>query len=322
VVLVRIPASSANLGPGFDCLGLALNLYNYIEIKETDKPLSITLGGKYREGIPQDETNLVYRAATQLWQRADFQPAGISLHLINNIPPARGLGSSSAAIVGGLYAGNLIAGSPFNQAQLLDLAASIEGHPDNVAPALCGGATIAVQEPSGGCLFHSLGNLPGLKMVVAVPSMLLSTYLARSLLPPQVPFTDAVWNLGRTGLLVTALLTQDYSLLKSAMQDKLHEQYRAKAIPGMSEALAAANRAGALGAVLSGAGPTLIAFIPSEADETPVGNALRSAFEHNGVQAELHYLKPDCGGTVQLDEIPAEQLILSGGGTHGSLKAL
>lgn len=308
MVLVRIPASSANLGPGFDCLGLALNLYNFIAIEETGVSLKVTLGGKYREGIPLDETNLVYRAANYLWQKTGFSPAGTALHLVNNIPPARGLGSSSAAIVGGLYGANLIAGSPFTREQVLELAAELEGHPDNVAPALYGGSTLAVLESSGRCLCRSIGSLDGLKMVVAIPCMHLSTKLARSLLPQQVSLADAVWNLGRTGLLVTSLLTKDYSLLKTAMDDRLHEQYRAQAIPGMLEVLAAAREAGALGAVLSGAGPTLIAFVPEEADETIVGNAMSSTFDTNGVQAEIHFLSPDTQGTVQLDSIPHELL--------------
>ncbi len=310
MVLVRIPATSANLGPGFDCLGIALDLYNYISISDADEPLQITLGGKYRDGIPQDETNLVYRAALQVWRKTGYKPKGISLHLVNDIPPARGLGSSSAAIVGGMYAANLQAGSPLTREEILALAAELEGHPDNVAPALYGGATLAIRQSDGQYLCRSLGNAADLKLVAAVPDMLLSTELSRGLLPSQVPLTDAVWNLSRTGLLVTSLLTKDYSLLKDAMEDRLHEPYRAKQIPGMQSALAAARGAGALGAVLSGAGPTLIAFTTGSASASQVGSAMQSVFLAHGTKAEIHYLNPDSQGAVEI------------GGNYGSIEAV
>ncbi len=310
MVLVRIPASSANLGPGFDCMGVALNLYNYISIEQTSEPLKITMGGKYREGLPLDESNLVYQAAVHLWKKAGFKPQGVALHLVNNIPPSSGLGSSSAAIVGGLFSGNLLAGSPLTKEELLVLAAELEGHPDNVAPALLGGTVLAVIQESGQCVYCSLGSMEGLKLVVVVPEMQLSTDLARSLLPSLVPRSDAVWNVARTGLLVASLLTKDYALLKSAMDDRLHEPYRAEAIPGMPDVLAAAREAGAVSAVLSGAGPTLIAFVPQSTDEVRVGEAMRSVFQVNGLQSEIHYLNPDRTGTVQLDsdEFQLEQL--------------
>ena len=306
MVLVRVPASSANLGPGFDCLGVALELYNYIEILEANAPLKISLTGTYRDGFALDENNLVYQAAKFLWQKIGFNPSGIALNLINNIPPSRGLGSSSAAIVGGLYSANLLAGSPLDKEELLALAADLEGHPDNVAAALYGGVALAIRQPSGNCISRSLGNMEGLKIVVAIPDMSLPTKLARSLLPGSVSMADAVWNLSRTGLLVTSLLNEDYSLLKVAMEDHLHEQYRAKAIPGMDAALAAAKEAGALGAVLSGAGPTMISFVPDFTDETLVGEAMYNAFLAVDVRCEIRHLYTDRQGTVQLETLPQE----------------
>jgi homoserine kinase len=313
MVLVRIPASSANLGPGFDCLGLALNLYNYVQMEETGGPLTITLGGRYQEGFALDETNLVYRAAQFLWQKVGYQPSGIALRLINNIPPARGLGSSSAAILGGLAAANILAGHPLDREGILGLATALEGHPDNVAAALYGGVTLAVKQPNGACICRSLGNMEGIKTIIAVPKLRLSTKVARGLLPAEVSFEDAVWNLSRTGLLVTALLNKDYSLLKIAMQDKLHESYRSKAIPGMTEALAAANSAGALGAVLSGAGPTLIAFIPETDNEQIVGKVLQDSFISHGGECEINYLSPDNSGTIELETLAQDSNLDYGG---------
>lgn len=315
MALVRIPASSANMGPGFDCLGVALNLYNHVEINHSDKPLQITLSGKYQDGIPCDETNLVYQAARRLWQEVNFNPAGIQMHLTNNIPPSRGLGSSSAAILGGLVGGNLIAGSPLSREDILDLASTMEGHPDNVAAALYGGANLAIIQPSGKCLRQNLGSLDGLKAVTAIPEMHLSTNVARKLLPAKVDMSDAVWNLSRTALLVSALLTGEYALLKTAMEDRLHEQYRASAIPGMNQALTEARQAGALGSVLSGAGPTLISFVDETADEVAIADAMAKAFNSAGVACEIHYLQADTDGAVELPEDQAEQK------SHGGLEA-
>ncbi|HEX3015103.1 MAG TPA: homoserine kinase [Desulfobacteria bacterium] len=308
MVVVRVPASSANLGPGFDCLGMALSLYNYVSMEEkTDGPrLQIKLGGTFQTGIAADDTNLVYQSAMRLWAKVDFKPHGIFLNLINNVPPSRGLGSSSAAIVGGLVAANILAGAPLTQEQLLELACEIEGHPDNVAAALYGGVTLAMQQAGSACICRQLGSLDGLTAVVAVPATSLSTRLARSLLPSQVPLSDAVWNLGHTALMVTAILTKDYSLLQSAMQDCLHEQYRSQAIPGMDKALVAAREAGALGAVLSGAGPSLLALTAEKQDSKAVGQAMLDALANAGIDAKIVYLHPDSDGAVQISSLPSE----------------
>ncbi|HWJ03871.1 MAG TPA: homoserine kinase, partial [Verrucomicrobiae bacterium] len=272
------------------------------------------IAGRYREGFALDETNLVYRSAKQLWQRAGYTPSGVSMRLVNNIPPSRGLGSSSAAIIGGLYSANIVAGSPFCREEILNLATDLEGHPDNVAAALYGGASLALRQPAGACIYRSLGQLNGLKMVAAVPSMKLSTKLARSLLPQSVSMDDAVWNLSCTGLLVTAFLTGDYSLLSAAMTDKLHEKYRSQAIPGMQGALTAAKEAGALAAVLSGAGPTLMAFLPDAANPTQVGLAMGHAFNQAGVECEIMNLAPDNLGATVIESFSQELTNLTIGG--------
>ncbi|MDA8442046.1 MAG: homoserine kinase [Peptococcaceae bacterium] len=306
--LARIPASSANLGPGFDCLGVALNLYNYVEIEASDQPLQIKLEGIYRENLPTDTSNLVYCAVQRFWRHIGKKPSGITLRLVNNIPPSRGLGSSSAAIVGGLYAANLLANSPLNKAELLDLATEMEGHPDNVAAAIYGGANLSVLQPSGHCICQSLGYMDELKLVVAIPDMTLATSLARNLLPPQVVMRDAVWNIGRTGLLVASLLSGNYSLLQTAMEDRLHEQYRAPAIPGMTNALKQAKQAGALAAVLSGAGPTLLAIVPANKDENDIGQAMAEAFTHANIKADIHTLTADRDGAVAVVVDDLDQL--------------
>ncbi len=313
MALVRIPASSANLGPGFDCLGLALNVYNYVQLEESGEPLKITLGGRYQENIPTDERNLVYRSAQYLWQKIGYRPAGVSLHLVNNIPPARGLGSSAAAILGGMCAANILAGGPLPKEQILCLAAALEGHPDNAAAGLYGGVTLAVRQPDGSCVCRLLGQMAGVKIVAAIPKTPLATKTARELLPLQVPLADAVWNLGRTGLLVAAIIKEDYSLLKVAMDDKLHEPYRARAIPSMSAALAAARRAGALGAALSGAGPTLIAFVQESADEVLIGKAMYEASIAHGGDCEINYLTLDRSGAIEIEPVEHAFNLLYGG---------
>ena len=298
MIRVKIPATSANLGPGFDCLGLALQLHNTITV-EQDRPFQITLTGSYRDGIPADESNLVWQTMCHFWELIHYPTPSVALTLENHIPPARGLGSSSAAIVGGLVVANTLAGAPYNKYDLLQVANALEGHPDNVTPALYGGVTLSVPAKDG-VLPRVLAPAPNLKVVVVIPNTLLITEKARGILPPHVSRDDAVYNISHVGLLIEAFIREDYSLLKEGMCDALHQNQRAILLPGMLETIESALKAGAYGAALSGSGPTLIALIP-DSTKKEVSQNMITTLDQYGVKAQAILLEIDsCGATSSL----------------------
>ncbi|CAA7601660.1 homoserine kinase [Acididesulfobacillus acetoxydans] len=294
-IRVSVPATSANLGPGFDSFGLALTLRNTLSLS-FGHPFAIELAGRYSAGISRDETNLVWQTMLHLWQRVGFPVPRASLLLENNIPPARGLGSSSAAICAGLLAANAAAGSPFSRLELLQIAGGLEGHPDNVTPALFGGVTFSVQTPEG-ILPRIIAECPPLAAVVAVPDTPLKTETARAVLESKVPRADAVFNIGHAALIVEAFLRRDYPLLRPGMEDRLHQEQRAGLIPGLKPALEAALRAGAYGAALSGSGPTLLA-LADRAAAKGVGWAMQLALAEDGLPAEIFFLSIDPQGAT------------------------
>lgn len=259
-VRVTVPATSANLGPGFDTLGLALDLRDQLEAEVIDSGLVVEVSGYGDGAVPLDERHLVVRAMRATFERLGQTPPGLRLSCTNVIPHARGLGSSSAAIVGGVWlARELLAGGHLllDDAALLDIAARLEGHPDNVAPALLGGFVIAGQE--GDSFFAIPGSVdPRVSAVVFIPSDPVSTEAARGLLPADVPHADAAANAGRAALLVAALSGRPEELLR-ATEDRLHQQYRRPAMPASLD-LVEALRAEGVPAVISGAGPTVLAF--------------------------------------------------------------
>lgn len=259
-VRVSVPATSANLGPGFDALGLALGLRDRLEAEVTDSGLSVQVDGVGSGEVPLDEGHLVVRAMRAAFDAVGAQPPGLRLHCRNVIPHARGLGSSSAAIVGGVWlARELVAGGHLllDDATLLDLAAQLEGHPDNVAPALLGGFVISGADADG---FYAVPSAvdPRIGTVVFVPPEPVSTEAARGLLPAHVPHDDAARNAGRAALLVAALAGRPEELLR-ATEDRLHQDYRRPAMPASLD-LVATLRADGVPAIVSGAGPTVLAF--------------------------------------------------------------
>lgn len=299
-VKVRVPATTANCGPGFDTLGIACALYNEVEVELTGikGAVKITVTGDGADSLPTNDRNLVLRSVRTLLDKADVHNAGIALTLHNRVPLSRGLGSSSAAIVGGLVAANAVVGNRFSQDELLDMATQIEGHPDNVAPALFGGFTISVMQGERvACL-----RLPvpqELKLVVCIPDFRLSTHKARQAIPASVPLQDAVFNVSRTALLVGALATGRLEYLSDALDDKLHQPYRAPLIAGMYEVFAAGRKAGALGVAMSGAGPSLMAYTVENAEA--VGEAMVAAFQAHGIQSRHLQLQIDCVGAGVVD---------------------
>ncbi|MGI6449403.1 MAG: homoserine kinase [Desulfitobacteriia bacterium] len=292
---VKVPATSANLGPGFDCMGLAVKLYNYFEAEPNDH-LEISLKGAYTDNIATDENNLLWKSACLLWQKINFNPQPLKLTFDSHVPPARGLGSSSTAVVAGLLIANAIAGYPLDRCGLLRIAAEIEGHPDNVSPAIYGGITLTIMGEDN-IIPRILATNPGFKAVVVIPDILVKTEKARDILPTCVPRADVIFNSSRVGLLVDAFLNQEYDLLSIATQDKIHQNQRASLIPGMPEALQAAQQAGAYGAALSGSGPTLLAFSPQGREEQ-IAQRMQKALADNSLDSTSLILEVDSQGAV------------------------
>ncbi len=288
MVKVLVPATSANLGPGFDAVGLALQWFDEIEIKPVRKERGspeIRLEGKGTEGVSTDGTNLVYRAVRAVFSQLGQEVPPLSLTIKMNIPVARGLGSSAAAIVGGLLAGNALAEFPFSSEELFQLACRLEDHPDNVAPALFGGLTISY---FSGERFRCLKLEPpqGLSVVLAIPHYASSTAHSRRWLPRQVSLEDASFNVGRAALLVGSLLSGRFEHLDAATRDRLHQPTRLALFAGVPEAMEAARRVGALGTALSGGGPSVLAFAKNDKSGV-VAEAMRGAFSGAGVACQV-----------------------------------
>ena len=281
---VRVPATTANVGPGFDCLGLALDLWNEVRFTVEGDRVVVTTEGPDPAGLPHDETNLVARAFLRLCEEAGrAAPAGLRIHCDIRVPMSSGLGSSSTAIVAGLLGANTLVGRPFDRDAILELAADMEGHPDNVAAALLGGLTIVVQKKD--TLLTKKILVPEVHVALAVPDLPFSTNAARAELPTEVSMVDAVFNLQRTPLVVEALRTGDYELLSQVMDDRLHQASRLKRIPGGRTAWLAALNAGAAAVAVSGSGPSLIAFVSLATDATRIARVMAEAFAAEGVTA-------------------------------------
>ncbi len=260
MIRVRVPATSANMGPGFDSLGIALDMYNYVSVEETGSGVSIEITDESKRFLPVDETNLVYRSMREVFDASGYRPHGLRIVLENNIPVTRGLGSSSAGIVGGLYAGNILAGNPFSKNELLGMAARIEGHADNVTPAMMGGFTVNVfNKGKISYIKHEMND--DLMFAAIVPEFLLPTKKSRSILPRFVPHRDAVYNTGHSTLLAASIISGKYENIRPAINDRLHQGYRKRLIPAMDDIFRMCYQNGALGVYLSGAGPTVVAII-------------------------------------------------------------
>lgn len=259
MIKVRVPATSANIGPGFDTLGLALDLYNTYIFEEI--PLGLEIRGceeKYK-----NINNLVYTSMIKTFDHIGYKFKGIRIHMDSNIPVSRGLGSSAACILGGVMGANELAGGPLSKEEILKIATDIEGHPDNIAPALFGGLIVSVMEDNQ-VLYNPVDVAKGIKFVLLIPDFILSTSEARGVLPSEVSYKDAVYNVSRVSLLLSALSNGRFDLLKYATKDSLHQPYRGNLIPHFDEIIKTCDELGALGVYLSGAGPTIMAIIENE----------------------------------------------------------
>ncbi len=268
-VSVKVPATIANVGPGFDCLGLAVPLYNTVTIEETVLPgtgveINVLVNENVTdefslEHVPMDENSIIYKAVELLYNSIGQSPSELKITIHSEIPIARGLGSSAAVIVGGLIAANELLGRPADEAALLSIATEVEGHPDNVTPAIVGGLTMASMEDDGSIIYKKLDWPNDWILTVCVPEYELPTEISRSVLPKEVPYADAVFNAQRMAMFVQAVNTHDAELMKSALKDKLHQPYRMKLVPGLEKIMEnLKHEENVLGCVLSGAGPSIL----------------------------------------------------------------
>jgi len=288
---VKVPATSANLGPGFDCMGMALEIYNTVEADIIPEGLEITTFGRDADMIESDSSNLIYRAMKNVFEFVDFEPSGISITSNNQIPVARGLGSSAASTAAGLILGNQLSGNRLDADTLIELGTQMEGHPDNIVPAILGGMTISYLQEDARVQYIQLGFPEKLRMVVMVPDFILPTKEAREVLPESVELKDAVFNVSR-------LMSEKLDHLKFAVQDKLHQPYREKLIPGMKEIFEDAYKSGARAVFLSGAGSTLIALI--DKDDYRFMDKIRSSLTKQTLSWELNYINVSKQGAAYI----------------------
>ena len=265
-VSVKTPATIANLGPGFDSFGLALPLYNIISVEETVLPgtgIEINIinekNNEDLDDVPTDKNNIVYKAIELLYNFIGQVPNELKITIKTQIPISRGLGSSASVIVGGLIAANELLGRPADEKVLMSIATEIEGHPDNITPAFVGGITMASWEEDGSVIYRKLPWNDEWKLMVCIPDYELNTEISRSVLPKEVPLGDAVYNLKRSAMLIESLYSKDEELLKMSLKDKIHQPYREKLVPGLSEIINNLKHTnGVIGTVLCGAGPSIL----------------------------------------------------------------
>lgn len=296
-ISVKVPATTANIGPGFDCLGMALPLYNTITIEETvlpgtgieinvmqdsdsDNVLSL-------EHIPMDENSIIYKAVELLYNSIGQTPSELKITVHSHIPIARGFGSSAAVIVGGLLAANELLGRPADEVALLSIATEVEGHPDNVTPAIVGGLVLSSLEDDGTVIYRKLDWPDEWQITLCIPDYELATDIARSVLPKEVPMADAIFNAQRMGMFVQAVNTKDEELMKLALHDKLHQPYRMKLVPGFDRIMEnLKHEEGVLGCVLSGAGPSILIISKKNALDK-IHSIVKETWSYLNVKAEV-----------------------------------
>ncbi|HEY9648506.1 MAG TPA: homoserine kinase [Chroococcidiopsis sp.] len=299
---VKVPATTANLGPGFDCLGAALTLYNEITFSrlpaDDGRSLIIEVTGAESARVGTDDQNLAYQSFSKLYHSLGQTPPPVKISISLGVPLSRGLGSSATAIVGGLVGANILAGEPLSTDAVMKLAIALEGHPDNVVPALIGGCRLAATQPDGQT--WTICDVPwhdDIIAILAVPDFELSTAAARRVLPTDYSRADAIFNMAHLGLLLRGLETGNPDWLRTALHDRIHQPYRQTLIAGYDAVQAAALQAGAYGLVISGAGPTLLALThPSHAEAVTV--AMHTAWATAGIHAEVQMLRLDHQGAI------------------------
>lgn len=298
MVEIRVPASTSNLGPGFDCFGLALKMYLTVRAKavpDAAEPCRVTTtGAKENETLPRNASNLIYRAMAFAARREGVSLPPVELEVHNEIPLASGLGSSAAAIVAGIKLSSLLTNHEIADQSILNYATEFEGHPDNVSASLCGGFTISCVRNDRTVVAAKFDWPAQVRVVVVSPHSQLPTHVARAALPRMVSRANAVHNLQRSALFTAALAQQKYELLWEAMCDQLHQPQRESLVPGLAEALALPRMDGLLGVALSGAGPSILALVESHEDE--IGARLASCFAAHRIESTVRVLDVDNDG--------------------------
>ncbi|HDK7173931.1 TPA: homoserine kinase [Clostridium botulinum] len=291
MIEVRVPATSANIGPGFDCLGVAVNMYNKFFVEEIKEGLIF-------EGCEdkfKNEDNLIYVAMKKCFDKIGYKPTGLRIKMESDIPVSRGLGSSAACVVGGIVSANELAGRVLNKKELLDLAVEVEGHPDNVNPAFCGGMTVSISDNKE-IIYSKVKVSEGIKFCALIPDFTLSTEKARTVLPKSIDYKDGIFNVGRTALMVSALNNGEFHLIKHACKDKLHQDYRAKLIENFYSIKKQCEKLNSLGVFLSGAGPTIMVMIKEE--ENYFSKNIKVFLDTLKNKWEVRELKIDNIGTI------------------------
>lgn len=312
-VSVKVPASTANLGSGFDCLGMALPIYNIVTIEETVLPgtgVEINIISETDddnefaiEHIPTDENNIVYKAVELLYNSIGQAPAELKINIKSQIPIAKGLGSSASVIVGGLLAANELLGRPADEAALLSIATEVEGHPDNVTPAIVGGLVLTSQQDDGSIVYRKLPWPEEWHLTVCIPDYELATEISRSVLPKEVPIKDATFNTCRMAMFVEALYSKDAELMKLALQDKLHQPYRQKLVPGLADIIEnLKHEENVIGTVLSGAGPSIL-VISQKNNLNRIKSIISETWADLNVKSDIRTLKVENLGAQILEAI-------------------
>ena len=295
-ISVKVPATSANIGAGFDCLGMALPIYNVITIEETVLPGTgveinvisdnATVDELSLEHIPLDENSLVYKAVEMLYNSIGQTPSELRINIKSGIPIARGLGSSASVIVGALVAANELLGRPADEVALLSIACELEGHPDNITPAIVGGLVISSQEDDGTVVYRKLNWPTEWAITVCIPDFELSTNIARSVIPKEVPLKDAVYNVQRMGMFMNAVQNNDAELMKLALHDKLHQPYRMKLIQGLDKIMDNLRHIDSvLGCVISGAGSSIL-VISEKNNLEKIRNIVKETWNDQNIKCE------------------------------------
>ncbi len=298
MIKIRVPATTANLGSGFDCFGLALKKYLFLEIEEAKEDLMIQSRGEGAAQFEKGENNLIWKAFMLVLKKygKGRDVKGIRIKTLNQIPVTRGLGSSASAIIGGIIAASRLYNLKLSNEEILKTALSLEGHMDNIVPALMGGFTLAYSTENKPVKWLKIKFPNDLRVVVAIPDFHLSTEKMRSVLPDKLPLSDAIFNLSRSALLVKSLQESRWELLAEAMEDKIHQPYRATYIPGLQEMFSQVKNTGYAGIALSGSGPTVIS-LTKRGTENIISQIMGDAFLKAGINCRVLVLEPDLEGT-------------------------
>jgi len=300
MIKIRVPATTANLGSGFDCLGLALKLYLNLEIEETENSLVIEYQGEGAEkfSLKKKEETLIWKSINLVLKKThkDIHKKGLKIKVLNKIPITRGLGSSASAIIGGIVGAARLYGIDLTNQEMLGLALSLEGHMDNIVPALIGGLTLAYKTGQGEIKWARIKTPLDLRIVLAVPEFTLNTKEMRKVLPQKVTLSQAIFNLSRSALLVNALQNSDWEVLVEAMEDKLHQPYRTPFIPGIEDIFSQIKKTGLAGVALSGSGPSIVSLTKKGREET-ISTIMKDTFLKAGINCRILVLEADLEGT-------------------------